>query len=383
MSSPIIKSLLDTDLYKFTMGQVALHQFPTTNVEYEFKCRNNAKWEHKHLVRLREEVKAFCKLKLRGDELTFLSELNIFKPSYLEFLRLYSPNLKHITMQIIDGVLEVFVKGPWYSTVYWEVPLLAMINEIYFEDQHASGQEGLERLKIKYLKANDAGLPFVDFGTRRRFCANWHESVVKTLKNNATSFAGTSNVYLAMKCRIKPIGTMAHEFFQVGQATGVSLVDSQKYMLQTWANEYRGKLGIALTDVIGIDAFLKDFDLYFAKLYDGVRHDSGEPSRWAGMMIQHYVDLGIDPKTKTLVFSDGLDFDKAINLYKAYKNIINVSFGIGTNLTNDFAGITPLQIVMKIVKCNGKPVAKISDSPGKGMCNDEQFVDYLKKVFND
>ena len=195
-------------------------------------------------------------------------------------------------------------------------------------------------------------------------------------------FIGTSNVYLAKKYDLKPIGTHAHEFFQIFQATNVPLINSQREALQSWTNEYRGDLGIALTDIIGIDAFLKDFDLYFAKLYDGVRHDSGSATEWADKVIAHYEKLGIDPKTKTLVFSDGLDFNKCADLHKIYGDVINVSFGVGTFITNDFDGITPLQIVMKIVECNGRPVAKISDSPGKGMCEDLEYVSYLKKVFN-
>lgn len=383
----IINSLLDTDLYKLTMGQVALHQFPWVNVVYEFKCRNNANWTHEHLVRLREEIKHFCTLGFKKDELEYLSSIKFFKKSYIDFLRLYRPDINHITIQLINGELQLQVKGPWFLTVYWEVPLLAIISEIYLEsdDEHTTHLRHVEacaRLDNKLLDHENCPFYFADFGTRRRYSAAWQKRVVRHCKEEAgSSFVGTSNIMLAKEYGLKPIGTMAHEFLQVGQALDVPLIDSQKRMLQSWVDEYRGDLGIALTDVIGFDAFLKDFDLYFAKLYDGLRHDSGDPFVWANKAINHYKKLGIDPTTKTLVFSDGLNFEKATNIYKEFSGQTNVSFGIGTNLTNDFEGITPLQIVMKIVECNGRPVAKISDSPGKGMCKDEEYVKYLKKVF--
>lgn len=381
----IINSLLDSDFYKFTQGQLALHQFPSTNVEYEFRCRNDMKWTKEHHARLYQEVKHFCSLRFTEEELKYLSDLPFFKPSYIEFLRLYQSNINHLSMWMEDDQLCLTIKGPWFLTIYWEVPLLAMISEIYLESQHsdfANSANGWMNLKAKCNFVNEHPFKFVDFGTRRRASREWHDNLVWYLKHNAfPHFVGTSNVFLAKKYDLKPIGTHAHELMQVGQAIDVPLIDSQKRMLQAWSDEYRGNLGIALTDIIGIDAFLKDFDLYFAKLYDGVRHDSGSPYSWADKMIVHYRKLGIDTKTKTLVFSDGLNFEKCYELHKVYNDIINVSMGIGTNLTNDFDGITPLQIVIKVVECNGKPVAKISDSPGKGMCRDNEYVTYLKKVF--
>jgi nicotinate phosphoribosyltransferase len=379
----IITSLLDTDFYKLTQQQVALHQFPWVNVEYEFKCRNKANWTDRHIKRLERNIESFCQLQFTNDEIAYLRSIPFFKPSYIDFLKFYKPNIEHVDVQLVNGELQIKVKGPWFLTILFEVPLLAMVNEIYFEELKTpelffNGGEKIHN-KIKY--ANKTGFSFADFGTRRRFSNEWQETIIQILKGDAHNFVGTSNVYFAKKYGLKPIGTMAHELMQVGQAIDVPLVDSQKRMLQAWVDEYRGNLGIALTDVIGIDAFLKDFDLYFAKLYDGVRHDSGSPFEWADKVIAHYEKLGIDPKTKTLVFSDGLNFVKCAVLYKAYSNKINVSFGIGTNLTNSFGGITPLQIVMKIVECNGRPVAKISDSPGKGMCRDDEYVSYLKKVF--
>lgn len=376
----IINSLLDTDFYKYSQAQLALHQFPTVQVEYAFKCRNKANWTEHHVERIREEIAHCCTLKLTDSELSYLGSIRFFKPGYIDFLRLYQPNINHIKVELIDGRLDIRVKGPWYLTIFFEVPVLSIVNEVYFRDRLGKNLiTGYERLSDKIKLVNKNPFPFADFGTRRRFSASWHNEVIAGLIG-VPSFIGTSNVMLAKKYNIKPIGTMAHELFMVAQAV-YPTQDFQKHILQDWADEYRGDLGIALTDIVGFDAFLKDFDLYFAKLYSGLRHDSGPADVWANKAITHYESLGINPKTKTLVFSDGLTFNKASELYKEFDHRIPVSFGIGTFLTNDFEGITPLQIVMKLVKVNERPVAKISDSPGKGMCEDEEYVKYLKKVF--
>lgn len=380
----IIESLLDTDLYKFTMGQVALHQFPWVNVEYEFKCRNQADWTKEDLDLIDSNLDRFSNLRFNEDELFYLRNIRFFKDSYIDFLRLYQPDRHHCHAYLEDGELRIKIKGPWFLTVYWEVPALAIVNEVYFRRHELDGKRqaaGLFALDQKLAINQKTPFSFVDFGTRRRFSRAWHRQIIEYLKKHSPGFAGTSNVMFAKEFNLRPIGTMAHEFFQVGQALDVPLVDSQKRMLQAWVNEYRGDLGIALTDIVGFDAFLKDFDLYFAKLYDGLRHDSGDPFVWANKAIEHYNALGIDPKTKALVFSDGLTFQKAADLHNEFVEQTNVSFGIGTNLTNDLAGVNPLQIVIKIVECNGRPVAKISDSPGKGMCRDPEYVKYLKKVF--
>jgi nicotinate phosphoribosyltransferase len=233
------------------------------------------------------------------------------------------------------------------------------------------------------------GFQFADFGTRRRFSQDWQETVVgfmarkdyKTMGiRDQVGFVGTSNVYLAKKFGVKPIGTMAHEYICLFQGTGeVPVAESQKKALQTWVDVYRGDLGIALSDTLGFDKFLRDFDKYFANLYEGVRQDSGNEFEWADRRITHYEKLGIDPKTKHLVFSDGLTFPRAVELLKHVNGRAKVSFGVGTNLTND-VGVKPLQIVMKLVEVNGNPVAKLSDSPGKTMCEDQEYISYLLKA---
>ena len=362
------------------MMQIALHKFSTTSVKYEFKCRNVCNFTTRMLQELNEELDNFCKLQITEDELEYLKTIPFFKDDFIDFLRLYKPNRNHINARLEDGELKIEVKGAWYLTVPFEVPVLAMVNEIYFKNQVS--QNGTKRIYDKIQIANDSEFKFADFGTRRRYSFDWQDSVIKVLKKEARGFIGTSNLYFAKKYNLKPIGTMAHEYICCGAGQeNVRLAKSQAFMLQAWVDEYRGDLGIALSDTYGFDAFLRDFDLYFAKLYDGLRHDSGDPFLWGLKAIKHYKKLGIDPLTKTLVFSDGLDMETCKKIYESFQSQINVSFGIGTNLTNDFEGITPLQIVMKIVQCNGNPVAKVSDSEGKGMCNDPEYIKYVKKVF--
>lgn len=224
-------------------------------------------------------------------------------------------------------------------------------------------------------------IPFADFGTRRRYSRKWQEYVITYLtKYYPKNFIGTSNIYFAKQFKVKPIGTMAHEFIQAMQSV-VRLSDSQKHAFQVWADVYRGDLGIALSDTLGMDAFFNDFDLYFAKLFDGARHDSGSPFVWCKKLIDKYHGYGIDPLTKTAVFSDGLNFPKIVKIHRAFAHKIRCSYGIGNNLMND-CGIKPLQIVIKMTKCDGKPVAKISDSKGKQMCEDPEYLKYLASQFN-
>lgn len=390
----IINSLCDTDFYKFTMMQVVLHQQAGTHVRYAFKWRN---WDQMHLRislddfigRLKKELDHLCTLRLSAGELKYLSSIPFFKDDFIEYLRLFQLNRKYIRPYVEDGEIRIVVEGPWLATILFEVPVLAIVSQLYTENCEQVRinwmLEGRKRLKSK-LEMLDAGLHkdqqflFADFGTRRRADVEFHNEVLAfILSMSPDRLVGTSNVMFAMKYDLTPIGTMAHEFIQAWQQLGPRLVDSQSAALQSWANEYRGELGIALSDCLGFRAFLKDFDRYFALLFDGCRHDSGDPVWWAESLISHYRQLRVDPKTKTAVFSDGLTFEVAMDLFRRFHNKINVSFGIGTYLTND-CGFTAPQIVMKMVECNGKSVAKISDSAGKGMCEDSAFQEYLNKV---
>jgi nicotinate phosphoribosyltransferase len=382
----IINSLLDQDFYKFTMGQVVLHQFPDFWVKYKFKCRDaNIGWTKEMLAEINAELDHFCSLKFSTKELVFLKSIRFLKQYFIDFLTLFQPSRNHFRVNL-GKELEIEIEGPWFLTIFFEVPVLAIVNEVYF--RHTSDfasvmDEGKKRLDAKIETAKREGLKFSEFGTRRRYSYEWQSHVIHQLfdKLPQNIYTGTSNVYFSFMHSRIPIGTMAHEFIQAGQAVDeVTLAHSQRFMLQKWVDEYRGDLGIALSDTLGLDKFLIDFDLYFAKLYDGVRHDSGDPVLWAERIIRHYESLRIDPRTKALVFSDALDFGTATMLWKRFSGQTSVQFGIGTNLTNDFDGVTPLNIVMKLSECNGKPVAKISDDPGKTMCDNDGFLTYLREV---
>ncbi|WP_371803826.1 nicotinate phosphoribosyltransferase [Candidatus Lokiarchaeum ossiferum] len=387
---PIINSLLDNDLYKFTMMQGVLHFFPDIEVLYEFKCRTENIDLSPFSDEIKREINHLCSLSFKKDELDYLKSLSFLKKDFIDFLKFFRLNPDHVKITVDNKELGIKIEGSWLLTILFEVPILAIVNQIYFSNNVPNpdfdGAMKLLEQKMHLVQKLGNKFKFADFGTRRRFSYSWQKQIINKLVNsplNLVNFVGTSNISLAKQFSIKPIGTMAHEWLQAGQAVGVRLIDSQKFMLQKWVDEYRGDLGIALSDIVGIDAFLFDFDKYFSKLYDGVRHDSGDPFIVGEKIIQHYEAMKINPWTKSIVFSDGLDFNIARKILEHFQSRIQVSFGIGTNLTNDIPNQNPLQIVIKMVRCNGQPVAKISDSPEKGMCNDEEYLNYLKKVFSE
>jgi nicotinate phosphoribosyltransferase len=386
----IITSLLDTDLYKFTMMQVVLHHFPGAQVEYRFNCRTAGVDLGPYVDEVREEIAWLCTLRFKERELEYLRGLRFIKSDFVDFLGLFQLNTKYITVtrsaQAAGGI-EIVIRGPWLHTILFEIPVLAIVNEVYFAQTqpHPDYEEGRRRLreKIALIRGDPslAGVRIADYGTRRRFSRLWHDEVVLTLKEQlGENLAGTSNVMYAAKHGLIPLGTMAHEYLQACQALGPRLRDSQTFGFETWAKEYRGDLGIALSDVYGMDAFLRDYDMYFCKLFDGTRHDSGDPIDWGERMIAHYEKNRVDPRTKTLVFSDALTFPTVVELYRRFHGRARLAFGVGTNLTNDL-GYTPLQIVIKMVRCNGQPVAKLSDAPEKNMCDDQAYLTYLRQVF--
>lgn len=386
----IISSLLDTDLYKFTMMQVVLHQFPGARVEYKFKCRSGGIDLRPFVGEILDEIEHLCTLRFRDRELQYLRGFRFLKSDFIDFLGLFQMNRKYISVRESesgDGEIEIEVRGPWLHTILFEIPVLAIVNELYFRHHFPGPDYGEGRRRLDEKIGLVAGRPdlaemrIADYGTRRRFSRLWQEELILTCREKlGPIFAGTSNVYYAMKHGLTPLGTMAHEYLQACQALGPRLRDSQVFAFDVWAREYRGDLGIALSDVYGMDAFLRDFDLYFCKLFDGARHDSGDPFRWGERLIAHYEKNRVDPRTKTLIFSDALTFPLAIQLYERFHGRCGLAFGIGTNLTNDL-GYTPLQIVMKMVRCNDQPVAKLSDTPAKNMCDDEGYVRYLRQVF--
>ena len=394
MSVPVITSLLDTDLYKFTMWQTLLHRHPETQAEYHFVCRNQPAYPLAELkADVERELDALCSLSFRADELAFLRGLRFMKSDFVDFLRIFRFQRDFIEVRTEGELLRIVAKGPQVHVMGFEIPVLAIVNELYFRrfDSAEVRLEGGRRLaaKIDALQAFAGEAtpyrhPFemFDFGLRRRFSGSWQREVVERLRDALPHhFKGTSNVLLAKELGLVPIGTMAHEYLQTFQALGtVRLRDHQKAALEDWVQEYRGDLGTALTDVVGMQAFLADFDLYFAKLFDGLRHDSGDPVWWGELALAHYAKLRIDPHTKRLVFSDGLTVTKAIELYRHFADRVQLGFGIGTHLSNDL-GPKPLNIVMKLTHANGQPVAKLSDSPGKTLCEDETFLAYLRQVF--
>jgi nicotinate phosphoribosyltransferase len=395
VSQPVVRSLLENDLYKFTMWQALLHQHPGAKAEYDFFCRNSTVFPLSELKQqLDAELDHLCEMMFVQDELDYLSSLRYIKSDFVDFLNVFRFQRRFIQVTVDGEHLRIHAKGPLVHVMGFEIFVLYIVNELYFR-RLSQGQESqvLEqgrvrlRAKVEQIRIAKKTVPhhgnfaFTDFGLRRRFSGAWHDEVVHHLQQALPdSFKGTSNVYLARKYGLIPIGTMAHEYMQAFQAFGTRLRDFQKAALEGWVHEFRGDLGTALTDVVGMDAFLADFDLYFAKLFDGLRHDSGDPYVWGEKAIAHYKALRINPKTKSLVFSDGLTVPSALALHEHFSHRIQVGFGIGTNLTNDL-GLEPLNIVMKLVNCNDQPVAKLSDAKGKTLCSDETFLAYLRQVF--
>ena len=393
-NAPVITSLLETDLYKFTMWQTLLHRHPATQAEYRFVCRNPGDAVFP-LAALLPEVNAaldhLCTLRFTEDELAYLGGLRYIKSDFVDFLRLFQFQRAFIRAWAEGDTLHIEARGPQVHVMGFEIPVLALVNELYFRrfDAAAAHAEGRRRLALKIDQiraladepARRQPFELFEFGVRRRFSGAWQPEATATLQRELPGvMKGTSNVHLARTLGLVPIGTMAHEYLQTYQALGVRLRDFQKAALEDWVQEYRGDLGTALTDVVGMDAFLADFDLYFAKLFDGLRHDSGDPFVWGEKALAHYAKLKIDPHTRRLVFSDGLTVEKALALYRHFADRVQLGFGIGTQLSND-VGLKPLNIVMKLVRANGQPVAKLSDSPGKTMCEDETFLAYLRQVF--
>ena len=389
---PCIEDLGMTDLYKLSMLQAFLHKHPTAEGRYDFVNRGTPEFPLAELYDdVVEQVNHLCTLRFSDEFLEKLAQKPYFKPDFIEFLRLFQLQRRFIHIWADGEKLCIQARGPVVHAMLFEIYILAIVNECYFRrlkemhpevDFDAYAQARLDE-KIAMIEndpeAQDMWL--YDFGLRRREAGFRQEWMVRSFAERLPRvFRGTSNVYLAFKLGLTAIGTMAHEWIQAHQGLGYRLVDSQRMAFENWAAEYRGDLGIALTDTIGIDAFLRDFDLYLSKLFDGVRHDSGDPITWGERMIAHYESMGIDPRTKRLVFSDGLTIEKGIALHKHFKGRIGVSICIGTFLSCD-TPFKALNIVMKLMEVNGNPVAKLSDAPGKTLCEDEGFLTYLRKVY--
>ncbi|CNE17462.1 nicotinate phosphoribosyltransferase [Yersinia similis] len=388
-ASPILTSLLDTDAYKLHMQQAVFHHYRHITVAAEFRCRSD-ELLGEYADEIRHQIALMSQLALTSDEFIYLSSLPFFQDNYLRWLRDFRFKPEQVSVAVHDGKLDIRIAGLWCEVIMWEVPLLAVISEIIHRRRstHVTTDQAVQQLRTKLEQFNALSadidithFKLMDFGTRRRFSREIQHTVVSTLKDEFPYLVGTSNYDLARKLALAPVGTQAHEWFQAHQQISPTLANSQRVALQAWLDEYPNQLGIALTDCITMDAFLRDFDLAFANRYQGLRHDSGDPIEWGEKAIAHYEKLGIDPMKKVLVFSDNLDLEKALLLYRHFYQRIKLVFGIGTRLTCDIPSVKPLNIVIKLVECNDKPVAKLSDSPGKTICQDPAFVDQLREAF--
>lgn len=390
MTHPITH-LTETDLYKFSMGQAILHWFPRATTRFDFKCRGEEKLGYLK-PELDEELDYLCSLRMTQDELGYLRSIPWLTDDYVDYMERFYLKRDQIHTEVnADGQLVMWAEGPWRDISHFEIPCLAIVSELHMRHEkeklggnpESKGRANVAMMISKLNKCWYEGnrFTFADFGLRRRFSSEYHRAVIELFNDLSPGyFVGTSDVWLAKEFGIKPIGTFAHEWLGGMQCQNFRLSEAQKTALDIWAREYRGELGIALSDNYGFRAFLRDFDKYFAKLFDGCRHDSGDPIIWGEMLVDHYRKLGIDPLTKTGCWSDSLNADKCVEIAKHFSGKIKVSFGVGTAITNS-TPIKPLNMVMKMTECNGQPVAKISDAPGKGMCKDGQYVQYLKQVY--
>jgi len=389
--APIVSllSLLDNDFYKFTMQQAVVHLFPKAKVRYHFINRGDHFFPEGFADALRHSVNAMAGLQLSGAEKQFLAATCPYlEPTYLDFLEGYRYNPAEVEIRQEKGHLNITVSGYWYRAILWEVPLLCLVSELYYLLQHSqrvSDEEVSNIAKQKIEKYNTLGVTIAEFGTRRRHSYKVHRLVVAALKKyGERSFVGTSNVHMAMLNQTKPIGTHAHEWFMFHAARyGYKMANT--LALEHWVDVYRGDLGIALSDTFTSKVFFEQFDKKFAKLFDGVRHDSGDPLEFADQTIKHYQNFGIDPLSKTIIFSDALNYEKVARITAHCEGRIGVSFGIGTNFTND-VGLKPLNIVIKLVKAYPEggpwiPVVKLSDEKGK-YSGDPEMINLAKTILH-
>lgn len=370
----MIQSILDNDLYKFTMQQAVHALYPRAEVQYEFINRGETQFDENFHIRLQDQVENMAGLKLSNDELHYLKETCYFlTPVYLDFLNHFRFSPEDVVIEQSGGDLKIHISGPWYTTILWEVPLLAIISELYFamvSTKTLSREEGRLRNVQKSEQLKKGGVGFAEFGTRRRFSAINQELVIKdilSVENN--TMIGTSNVHWAKQFGLKPIGTHAHEWFMF-HAAEHGYKRANRAAIDAWSSVFHGHLGIALTDTYTTDLFLRSFDSVEARLFDGVRQDSGSPYDFVDKLVAHYRKLRINPLTKTIVFSDELDAKSAISIKEYCQGKINTSFGIGTNLSNDL-GPKPLNIVIKLSLSRSRaeaewlPMIKLSDTEGK------------------
>ena len=383
---PIITSLMDQDKYKITMQQINFHQYSGAMARYRFKCRTQGVDLTPLIPAIRQQVAMIGELSYQESELRYLSKERHLTPDFIDYLSTFRLDPSQVHVGTVNGQLDIYTSGSMLKTSPWELYILPIVNELWYRHTVAEPdyEEGRKRLANKLNVMKDAGpmpgFQFADFGSRRRFSKEWQEEVIRTTNLMVPDyFVGTSNYHFAMEKDITPIGTMAHEYLQTWQAL-VHPLDAQRAALDAWAQEFRGDLGVALTDVIGMDSFCEVLDLYLAKQFDGFRQDSGDVFEWGEKLITRLNELKVEPATKTGVWSDGLNVPKMIDIYKHFTGRLQTSFGYGTGLTNDL-GYDALSIVMKVVEVNGRPVAKLSDSAGKTMSEDPDYVNWLASSY--
>ena len=372
-SNSIICSILDNDFYKFTMQHAVIQLFPNAHAKYHFINRGGHPFPAGFDEALRSVIDLMATLKLSKAEKEFLQKnCPYLAPTYLDFLSGFRFDPAEVKISQKGAALDVQIEGYWYRTILWEVPIMAAICELYYKisgSRRWDDERVSEVVKDKILHYKNMGVKIAEFGTRRRHSFHVHELVVEALKRYGDgSFTGTSNVKLAMQFGVKPIGTHAHEWFMF-HAARYGFKMSNSLALENWVNVYRGDLGIALSDTYTTKVFFESFDKKFSKLFDGVRHDSGDPVTFAKETIKHYHTFNIDPLSKTIIFSDGLNPDKVDKIATFCRNKIGMSFGIGTDFTND-VGLEPMNIVIKMSEAKPEGaqwerVVKLSDEPGK------------------
>ncbi len=385
----IIHSIIDNDLYKFTMQHAVMELYPYAKVKYQFINRGKTKFPSGFAKLLRKHIDQLADLKLTPDEKEFFQQKCYYlPPTYFDYLAGYRYDPSEVKVWQDGGDLFVEIEGYWYRTILWEVPLMALISELYFKQINAQTWhvEKIEQVvKQKADFYNNLGIRYADFGTRRRYSLENHDRVVRILSTyGKPAFVGTSNVYLAFKYNLTPIGTQAHEWFMFHAAKyGFNMAN--EIALENWAAIFNGSLGIALADTFTSKVFFRAFNMKLAKLFDGVRQDSGDPIKFTKMAIEHYQKLRINPLTKTIIFSDSLNPERVKEIVEYARGKIGISFGIGTNLTND-VGVEPLNIVIKMIAAKPKDrgwinTVKLSDDRGK-YTGDPKMIEIAKVILD-
>lgn len=389
-----VKSLLENDLYKYSMTQFVLHRYPSCNVRVDFKCRSDYKVGFLKPV-VDECLDQLCELRYTPDEISYLRTISWLSSDFVDYLRRFYLFREQIHTDVDkSGQLVMWAEGPWRDVIWFEVPCLAIVEECYAVSKlmgmksttlqsKVKARGRLLTQKIDFLNKLNETHPFTisEFGLRRRTSFSWEDKVVERMKGECKPFVGTSNVHLAKKHQVMPCGTMAHELYMGLQGVGIQLRNVQKETWAQWMDEFRGRNGIMLTDIFGANACMRDLDWYVANSFSGFRHDSGNPLAWGERMISRLRELGVDPATRTFVWSDCLNMPAIEKIARQFSGRVKVSFGVGTDLVNCIPGVEPLSIVMKMTYSNGSPVLKLSDDEGKGMCPDPSLVEYAKHVY--